>query len=301
MILVLGGNGFIGYNLVKRLMKKERIRVFDRSWKHEVDNSNVEIVTGDFGNIDFSLLLEGVDIVFHLISSSVPYDGTEKMLQDIEENLLPTIRFLDAMKKKQVKKIFFISSGGTVYGECRKPAKEYDRLSPECIYAVQKVSIENCLHLYEKYDGISGYVLRVGNPYGLEINKEKGQGIIPIFTEKIIRGETIEIWGTGENKRDYIYIDEVIDAIEAVCFYCGECRMFNVGTGNSFSIQDIIGQIECAVGKEAEIIYKEKRQCDLLESHMNVELIYKECGWKSKLTVEQGIKLYVSKFMESML
>ena len=133
------------------------------------------------------------------------------------------------------------------------------------------------------------------NPYGLEINKKKRQGIIPIFTEKIIKGESIEIWGNGENRRDYIYIDEVIDAIEAVYSYRGEYRIFNVGTGSSCSTREIIEQIESVVGKRAQIVYGERRKCDLQESQLDVSLIYKECGWKCKLAVRQGIEMYIKK------
>lgn len=297
MVLVLGGNGFIGYNLVKRLAARERVIVFDRAWKHDKENANIEFVAGDFRYMNFDKLLTEVDTVFHLISSSVPYDGTDGMTQDIEDNLLPTIRFMSAVKRRNIRKIYFISSGGTVYGECLKPAKEYDRLSPECIYAAQKACIETYLHLFEKYDGIAAYMLRVGNPYGLEINKKKGQGIIPIFTEKIIKGEFIEIWGTGENKRDYIYIDEIIDAIEAIYTYSGKYRIFNIGTGRSYSIQEIIQLIECVVGRKAQIIYKEMRQCDLLESSMDVSLIWDECGWRSKLSLKEGIGLYIDRLM----
>lgn len=299
MILVLGGNGFIGYNLVKRFVLKEKIRVFDRNWTHEINNTNIEIVLGDFGDTNFDILLEDIDIVFHLISSSVPYDGTDGLLFDIENDLLPTVRFLNSMKKKKVKKIFFISSGGSVYGECLKPAQECDKLSPECIYAAQKSWIETCLHLYEKYDGILGYVLRVGNPYGLEVNRRKRQGIIPIFTEKILSGDIIEIWGNGENKRDYIYIDEVIDAIEAVYLYHGRSRIFNIGTGNSYSTRDIIGWIEDALCRKAKVIYKKERQCDLMASWMDVTLIYSECGWKSRLAVDQGIRLYIDRLINT--
>lgn len=295
MILIMGGNGFIGYNLVKRFAQKEKVRVFDRTWKHGMVNKNIELVIGDFLHTDFEEVLEDVDIVFHFISSSTPFDGTDALLVDIEENLLPTVRLLDTMRKKKVKKIFFISSGGTIYGECKKPAKETDKISPECVYAAQKAWIETSLYLYEKYDGIQGYVLRIGNPYGLEINRKKRQGIIPIFTEKIIKGELIEIWGNGENRRDYIYIDEVIDAIEAVYSYRGECRIFNVGTGSSYSTREIIEQIESLVGKQAQILYGESRKCDLQESQLDVSLIYRECGWKSKLTVRQGIEMYTNK------
>lgn len=301
MILVLGGNGFIGYNLVKRFAQREKIRVFDRAWKHGTEKENIELIMGNFQYIDFEEMLEGVDTVFHFISSSIPFDGTDGFLTDIEENLLPTVRLLNAMRKKGTKKIFFISSGGTIYGECVRPAREKDKLSPECVYAAQKAWIETCLHLYEKYDSIQGYVLRIGNPYGLEINRKKHQGIIPIFTEKIIKGDPIEVWGTGENRRDYIYIDEVIDAIGAVYSYRGRHRVFNVGTGNSYSTQEIIEQIEAVVGKTAQIVYREKRKCDLHESCLDVSLICRECGWYSKLTVRQGIEMYIKRLKQQQI
>ena len=301
MILVLGGNGFIGYNLVKRFAQREKIRVFDRAWKHGTEKENIELIMGNFQYIDFEEMLEGVDTVFHFISSSIPFDGTDGFLTDIEENLLPTVRLLNAMRKKGTKKIFFISSGGTIYGECVRPAREKDKLSPECVYAAQKAWIETCLHLYEKYDSIQGYVLRIGNPYGLEINRKKHQGIIPIFTEKIIKGDPIEVWGTGENRRDYIYIDEVIDAIGSVYSYRGRHRVFNVGTGNSYSTQEIIEQIEAVVGKTAQIVYREKRKCDLHESCLDVSLICRECGWYSKLTVRQGIEMYIKRLKQQQI
>lgn len=297
MILALGGNGFIGYNFVKRFAQREKIRVFGRSNKNSIKINNVEFVEGDFEHADFESLLENVDTVFHFISSIVPFDGTDKVMYDIKSNILPTVSLLESMKKRNIKKIFFISSGGSIYGECEIPAKENDRLFPNCVYAVQKAVIESYLQLYEKYDDINGYILRVANPYGLEINKKKEQGIIPIFTEKILKGETIEVWGTGNNKRDYIHIDEVIDAIEAVYQYNGTYRIFNIGTGISYSIKEIIQLIELETKRQTRIEYKEERKCDLKCSSLDVSLIYHECGWKSKLSIEQGIKDYVKHFL----
>lgn len=297
MFLVLGGNGFIGYNFIKRFSEKERIRVFGRTKKYRFQNPNIEFIEGDFKFIDFDVLLEGIDTVFHFISSTVPFDGTSNIIEDIETNVLPTIRLLEAMKRKHIKKIYFISSGGTVYGECTTPALEDARLYPECAYAVQKICIEYYLHLYEKYDDMQGYILRVSNPYGLETNKKKKQGIIPIFTQKIINGEAIEVWGTGENKRDYIYIDEVIDAIESIYQYDGQYRIFNIGTGSSYSIHEIINLIESETHMKASIEYKEIRKCDVMDSFLDVSLIYNECGWKSKLTIEEGIKYYVKNIL----
>lgn len=296
MILALGGNGFIGYNFVKRFAQKEKIRVFGRTKKNNIDINNVEFVQGSFECTNFDSLLENIDTVFHFISSIVPFDGTEEIIDDIKFNILPTIELLESMKKNNVKRIFFISSGGTVYGECEGPAREDMRLSPGCIYAAQKAVIESYLQLYEKYDGIQVYILRVANPYGLGMNKKKGQGIIPIFTQKILKGEFIEIWGIGENKRDYIHIDEVIDAIEAVYQYNGTYRIFNIGTGISYSIQEVIKLIEMETKMQAKIKYKEERKCDLKNSFLDVSLIYQECGWKSKLTLKKGIEDYVRQF-----
>ncbi len=294
MILALGGNGFIGYNFVKRFAHKEKIRVFGRSKRYGIAEREIEFVEGDFRYADFDSLLEGIDTVFHFISSIIPFDGTERVLEDVEANLLPTIRLLESMKRKDVRRIFFVSSGGTVYGECNMPAQEDFRLLPECVYAVQKATIENYLHLYEKYDGIKAYILRISNPYGLEMNKKRKQGIIPIFIESILKGEPVEIWGTGGNRRDYIHIDEVIDAIEAVYEYNGLQRIFNIGTGSSYSIKEIIQLIEAETKMKAQIEYKKERICDLMNSALDVSLIYRECGWRSKLTIEQGIKYYLS-------
>jgi len=295
MILALGGNGFIGYNFIKRFSKKEKIRVFARTKKSEFDEENIEFVKGDFRYADFNSLLEDIHVVFHFISSTIPFDGTNTAIENITDDILPTIKLLDAMKMKKINKIFFISSGGTIYGECCLPAKENDKLSPGCIYAVQKLVLENYLSLYEKYDNIQAFILRISNPYGLELNKEKKQGVIPIFTQKILKNEPIEIWGSGENRRDYIYIDEVIDAIELIYQYNGKYRIFNIGTGKSYSIKEIINLIETETKKHAQIIYKNKRKCDLMNSVLDTSLIYKECGWRSKLTIEQGIKAYIKR------
>jgi UDP-glucose 4-epimerase len=294
MILALGGSGFIGGNFVKRFSQKEKIRVLRRSKSYEPIGNNIEFVEEDFKYVDFNSLLQGVDTVFHFISSTVPLDGTERILDDIDENIVPTIKLLDAMKKKNIKKIFYVSSGGTIYGECDKPAIEDSKLSPECAYAVQKEIIENYMYLYEKYNDIQRYILRIANPYGFKTNQNKNQGIIPIFTQKVLKGETIEIWGTGENRRDYIYIDEVIDAIEAVYQYNGQHRIFNIGTGKSYSILEILRLIEKEIRIPVKIKYKGERKCDILNSQLDTSLIYRECGWKSKLTIEQGIKEYIN-------
>ncbi|MCR5502350.1 MAG: NAD-dependent epimerase/dehydratase family protein [Lachnospiraceae bacterium] len=296
MILILGGNGFLGYNFIKRISKREKVRVYDLNWSHSKDPENVEVIRGSFPEADFDGLLEGVDAVFHLISAIVPCDGTGQTADSIENTILPTIRLLEAMKRKGVSRLFFVSSGGTVYGESGKRSEEKDALNPECVYAAEKVTLEHYFHLYDKYDGIRCIRLRIANPYGLDMNPKKRQGIIPIFATRIISGETIEVWGDGENRRDYIYIDEVMDALERVYDYTGTERVFNIGTGESHTTNEIIRFIEEKVQKKADIQYLPARKCDIEDSRLNVSLIERECGWKSSLSVKEGIGIFIDKY-----
>lgn len=300
MYLVLGGTGLIGHSLVKRLSRKKKVRVLARHMTSIFHDMDVEMVYGDFSRIDMGKLLEGVDTVFHLISSSMPADGVEGMKDDIVKDFLPTIQLLDMMGKKGIPTIYFVSSGGTVYGELDDPANEKNILRPQCAYAVSKVYLEQCLSMYSKYCGICAFILRVGNPYGIDRFGKK-QGIIPIFTKKIVDGETIEVWGDGTNRRDYIFIEEVIDAMEAVEQYNGNERIFNIGTGISTSTIRIINILSEELQKDVKIRFLPKRACDVQNSCMDVSLIKNECHWKSSITIERGIQIYLREWRKNLL
>lgn len=291
MFLVLGGSGFIGIHLINRLKALGNVRVFanDVSLVKEIF-PKIDAVEGDFSKCNMTRLLQDVDVVYHMISTTIPDEGTEHIKKDIDENLIPTINLLDQMVKHQVKKIIFCSSGGTIYGEYNNKVSEDAALNPICTYGVQKLAIEQYLRLYEIYHNIKAYSVRITNPYGLRFNMNVRQGIIPIFINNISLGKPIEIWGSGHNLRDYIYIDDVVKALLRINSYSGVFRIFNIGTGTSYSLNQITSILFEMMNKSVDVIYKDKRKCDVYHSSVSIERAHQELRWVPKYTINDGIK-----------
>ena len=168
--LVLGGSGFIGSHLVDALLADgQRVRVFDRQPDRFRDAlTGVDYRFGSLADVsDVAEALAGVDVVFHLVSTSVPSTSNLDPVADIEGNLVTAVQLLDQMTRLDVRRIVFLSSGGTVYGNPgTSPVTETDPLRPICSYGVVKVAIENYLFMYQDLHGIEPVILRPSNPIG---------------------------------------------------------------------------------------------------------------------------------------
>ena len=291
--LVLGGNGFIGKYVVDSLAKNNKVIVADYNIEHNEENENIEYKQMDFINCyDFTEYLEGIDIVIHLISTIGPNENTKNINKEIEENVFPTTRLLEAMVKCETKKIIFVSSGGTVYGEHEcSPILESDSKDPICNYGIIKELIEKYLNLYSLYYGIDYKVLRLANPYSEVVKKGKKQGIIPILIEQLMNNETIKIWGDGNDVRDYIHIQDAIAAILKVIDYDGDEKIFNVGTGVGCSINDLIELIKEEMQiSTISVSYVEGRKCDVKNNILNKKKKKKEMNWEPEITLKKGIQ-----------
>lgn len=297
MYLVLGGNGFIGQHLVKKLLEKgKKVRVFDGCTdKIEEKYPEVECIKGDFRYFCYDDILDGVETVYHCISTTIACDGTMNAYVELTDNVIPTINLLEAMVKKNTKRIIFCSSGGTVYGNYEGIASEKNRLEPISTHGLQKVIIEKYLWIYQYYHNIESFSIRIANPYGTGQNPNKQQGVIPIFINKIFNNEEIVIWGDGTVLRDYIHIDDVIDALIALVDYHGHERVFNIGTGRSYSLNQIIGLISEELHKKPVIVYKAPRKCDVFRTMLDTTLVNKELNWKAKIDLPDGIKMLASR------
>lgn len=296
--LVLGGSGFIGQHLVQQLAKKNKVIVGDiKKNINFVDNSNILFQYNNFIETeDFADYLDNIDVVFHLISTIMPHDGTQNINSEIKENIFPTINLLDSMIKKEVKNIVYISSGGTIYGEKNNQIiKETEYKEPISKYAILKLMIEKYLHLYNRHHNLNYKVIRLSNPYGILKNKNRKQGAIPIFINKLMNNEPITIWGDGTNIRDYIYIDDVIDGILSILSYRGEEKKFNLGYGKGYSLNYIIELITRELQiNNPKINYISKRLCDVKENILDVSLIKKCTGWYPKINIKEGIRFLIS-------
>jgi UDP-glucose 4-epimerase len=251
----------------------------------------VEIRLGDFGREKkFGEFVRDADIIYHLISTTTPSDDTGSIEREIAENVNPTIRLLEALKEKPNCMMVFFSSGGTIYGNADIfPTPENAPLLPLCSYGVQKASIEHYIRQYHHLYGLRYRILRISNPYGLSQDPAKKQGAIPIFIRKVMSGEEISIWGDGENVRDYIFIEDLVDAVNAAVKHQADAATFNIGSGQGYSIRQVINIICKKCGREAILRWEEERRCDVKKSILDISLLHSVAGWQPKHTLEKGI------------
>lgn len=295
--LILGAGGFIGKALCRKLHEKYEIIAYDRAYSMELEGvGNIRQIIGDFTQTrDFTDILQGVDTVVHLISTTLPSDATDDIPEEIMNNVVPTTALLESMVKTGVRQIIFSSSGGTVYGETQDRINDVTSpLAPICSYGVQKKVIEAYLEFYGIRYGLQYKIARISNPYGVGQDAKKPQGVIPIFIRRLLDGEPITIFGEGTEVRDYIYMDDLMTFLERLIAYEGNEHIFNIATGKVYSLQEIISKIQNTVGKQfAEIVYKEKRFCDVKKSLLDVKTTWELLQYRPQVSLEDGIdRLY---------
>ena len=302
-ILVLGGNGFIGSHLVDKLLREEHyVRVFDRNKKYCREAlSDVDYYIGEFGNRGLlSEALENIDVVIHLISSSLPKTSNDDPVFDIQSNVIETLYLLEQCVQKKIKKVIFMSSGGTIYGYPQTlPVEESHQTNPICSYGIAKLAIEKYLYLFKKLYGLDYVILRASNPFGARQNPFGIQGAISVFLGKIQQDKLIEIWGDGSAVRDYIYVEDLVDAIYLAIDYQKSCRIFNIGMGKGYSLIELLFIIKKITEKDVEVSYSNARSCDVSKIYLDITRSQEELNWKPSTSLETGIK-YTWDFIRSL-
>ncbi|MDQ0621995.1 UDP-glucose 4-epimerase [Paraburkholderia graminis] len=306
-VLVLGGTGFLGTHLVDALVRGgNAVRVFERyvpavdasSSERDVlrstgDWHSVEMVKGDFVSGDgLAAALDGVDLVYHLVSTMVPSTSNLDPIADVQSNLVGSVRLLQLMQEAGVKRIVYVSSGGTVYGNPSVlPVPETHALNPLCSYGVVKVAVESYLHMHSELHGLVANVLRISNPYGTHQQHIGVQGVIPTFFKKIADGVPIEIWGDGSVVRDYIHVSDVVSALLRAGARA-HSGTFNVGSGTGHSVNEILDVVQQQVGRKASVRYQPQRSFDVERIFLDITKAREELHWQPSLTLDAGCALY---------
>lgn len=296
--LILGGGGFIGSNLVEGLLENGyEVRVFDKKdfSKKNVEEflHKIEIFEGDFSNeVDLSNALQGIKYVYHLVSTTIPANSVLNPIYDIESNVVPSIRLLNLCIEKQIKKVIFISSGGTVYGIPNEiPIRETHHCNPISSYGIVKRTIENYFQYYNKLHELDYCVFRVSNPYGIRQNPFGIQGVIPVFLNKIINSETLEIWGTGDVVRDYIYISDVVSVLIKSIEIDTPERVYNLGSGVGVSINELLETFKKLFSSKIDIRYLNKRDFDVPINILDIKLLNNRFNHVQQVSLENGLKM----------
>lgn len=304
-IIILGAAGFIGTNLTMGLMDLDvELTLVDKSkdlfQKQVLENEKIKIIEFNFDLLtDFDELLKEQDMVFHLISTTVPTTSNQHISEELTSNVVTTSKLLESCVRSKIKKFIFLSSGGTVYGaDCICPIKENDSTNPITAYGIQKLTIEKLLFLYKKMYGLDYKVIRLANPYGPYQKPNGILGAVTTFTYKAITGENINLYGDGSVVRDFIYIDDAIKGILNISFGCSNEHTFNLGSGKGISIKELIQKIEDSLCLELNITYLPKRKIDVPVNYLDVSKYENLYGPIQTIDLPEGI-LRTSKYLEN--
>ena len=273
------------------------VRCFDRadarvSLAKSASSGKLEVIRGELSDRNaVQAALDNCEVCYHLACSTVPKSSNEDPAYDAQTNILDTLHLLDSACKAGVKKVVYMSSGGTVYGPPQAlPITEAHATEPICAYGISKLAIEKYFALYQQLHGLEYAVLRVSNAFGPGQRMDSGQGAVAAFLGKALRGQTIEIWGDGSNVRDYIYIDDVIAALLAATLYKGEERVFNIGTGTGRSLNQVLDAIDHLLNNPTTRSYVERRAHDVSSNILSIEKAKHALAWTPRVRFEDGLK-----------
>ncbi len=294
-ILVLGGNGFIGSHIVDRLLNEGyAVRIFDRSANRwQPPHPQVDYFIGDFGDAPMlAEAMQGVDAVVHSISTTVPSTSNLDPIADIQSNLVNSVRLMQMMAMARVKRLVFISSGGTVYGVPQQlPVAETHPLNPICSYGVVKLAIEKYMGMFEHLHGVETLILRASNPFGPRQGHGGVQGAVATFMQKVMADEKITIWGDGSVRRDYLYVADLA-CLCAKAIVSEETGIFNAGYGQGHTLNELILAIEKVLGKKAFVDYVQARKFDVQDIVLDIQKARQVFDWMPQVPFEQGLKLH---------
>jgi UDP-glucose 4-epimerase len=291
--VIFGAGGFIGINLCKSLVGKvELLRAFGRSQYPPVELRGCEWIEGDFlDSRSIFAAMEGCDVVFHLVNTSTPASSNLDIVADLQGNVSSSLNLLNICREAGVKRIVFVSSGGTIYGIPKLiPTPETAPTNPITAYGICKLTIEKYLGLYEYLYGLEYRVLRVANPFGPYQNPLKNQGVIAAFVNRALEGKSIDVWGDGNVIRDYIYIDDVVNALKLAVIHEGDGRIFNIGSGEGHSLNNIINLIDNIIETQISVERKSARAIDVPISILDINFALKNLHWKPTINFYDGLQ-----------
>jgi UDP-glucose 4-epimerase len=290
-ILMIGAAGFVGRSLSRRLLAAGvAVEGIVRSPTSQVE-PGVRVHTGGLEDgATLRTLVERCDAIVHVASASTP--SASRVAPSIEAllNLAPTLRLLETLQDSPTKPLVYMSSGGAIYGSPALDAVPEDApLAPQSYYAAGKASIEMFLQAYARAFAGVVTVLRPSNVYGPGQPHYVAFGVVRTMLQHALDGTPMEIWGDGRVVRDYIHIDDLVDAFVAVLSAPPSNRTYNVGAGVGHSLREVLAEVELAAGRPIEVHFRPARAIDVPRIVLDTRRIKAELGWSPKVTLPEGI------------
>lgn len=299
-VLVTGGAGFIGSNLVKRLLEEENsVTVLDNFMSGYHSNLDpfpaLRIIEGDVRDKKaVETAMEGVDVVFHLAASVGNKRSIDLPITDAEINVIGTLQVLEAARKAGVRKIITSSSAG-IFGELKTiPIKEDHPIEPDSPYGCTKLCEEKLSLSYAKLYEIEAVCLRYFNVYGPNQRFDAYGNVIPIFVFRMFRNEPLIIFGDGEQTRDFIHVDDVVQANIKAADATGVSGAFNIASGTHVTINHLVKMITKDNSPSVKIEYGPIRPGDVRHSLADIGAARKVLGFEPQVAIVDGLRKYIT-------
>jgi len=297
--LVTGAAGFIGSTLVYRLLADGHSVVgvddLSRGRPSNLDDARTRdfaFVHADIVSADLNSMLAQIqpEVVFHLAAQIDVRRSVDDPEHDATVNVLGTVRLAEAARRAGVRKIVNTSSGGAIYGvPQRLPTDETAPVDPASPYAASKVAAEIFLNSFRRLYGIECTHIAPSNVYGPRQDPHGEAGVVAIFVQAMLSGEPTTVFGDGTNTRDYVYVDDVVDAMVRASGAVGGGRRFNIGTGVQTSDRALHTAVAAVVGAPDEPGFAPPRLGDLTRSCLAADTARRVLGWRPLVPLEEGL------------
>lgn len=309
---ITGANGFIGKNLLSYYIKykpKSLVHCFVRRVPKNIIHPRIKWIEGDLMNeekcFDF---VNDLDVIVHLAQSNSPLISDKHWSSDHQLNISPSLKLLDSLRRRKSKKIchfIFASSGGSVYGNSKKEKimfSEADYCVPMSPYGIEKLAIEHYLNIASAQGWLKATVLRISNAYGEIFPIHRRQGLIGVAMARILAGLPVEIFGNDKTVRDYIYIDDVVEAFQKAITSIANSstfKVYNIGSASGYNVCEVLEIIGSKLKKKIMTLNSQFGEASI-SLVPNVILSNKkaknEIGWEPKIDLHKGIELMAKKY-----
>ena len=293
---IIGATGFLGNYIIKYLskMKKYNLYGLSRSSKLRKTN-NIKWIVGDLSSkYTCNDLIEKSDIILHLAHTNTPINSNSDFYKDTSLNLMPNLTFIESIRNSKKKiHIVYASTSGAIYDHTNQ-AKKYNETSlpnPSSSYGIQKLAMEHYLKLACKDSELTTNVLRISNPYGVLLPKERKQGLIGVALNKIILKQKVQIFGNPNNIRDYIHLYDVINAFKKALVPRKDFDLFNIASGETYSVNEVLNLIKQISNINFDIEYIDIDDSKNLVKFVNLDISYAKnyLDWSPTYALKDGL------------
>lgn len=292
-VLVTGGAGFIGSNLVDLLLEEGySVNVLDNLATGKLSNVSKQatFMKGDIRDKKIvKQALNSIEIIYHFAAQASVSVSMKDPLFDSEVNTLGTLTLLEQAKNSEVDLFVFASTGGAIYGEPNTlPVNENHSERPISVYGTSKLAAEEYVQLYQKL-GLKSSILRFANVYGPRQDPFGEAGVISIFLNSIKKNQPLHVFGDGSSSRDYVFVKDVARATLDISKKPFSHHPLNLGSGKETLMKDLIEEIKNVVSRPIDVVYGPERAGDVHRIYLDSSNLENHLNWKTKTSLDDGL------------